>query len=86
MTQEKYRVAVWSGRDEVNKAKANLEFNLAQAVKGSKKDFYKCINDKRKTRQILSPLLNWSGELSTWTTLRMTQRRPRYLIPSKKHS
>ncbi|PKU33022.1 rna-directed dna polymerase from mobile element jockey-like [Limosa lapponica baueri] len=51
--------------NEVRKAKANLELNLARGVKGNKKGFYKYINSKRKTRENVGQLLNGAGELVT---------------------
>lgn len=65
MTQEKYTFAVQSCKDEVRKAKANLELNLGRDVKGNKKGFYKYMNSKEKTRESMSPLLNRAGELVT---------------------
>lgn len=70
--RRKYRDTVWPCRDEVTKAKANVELNLAQAVKGNKKSFCKYINDKKKTGEVLCPVLNRSGELVTARRLRMT--------------
>lgn len=34
------------------KAKSHLEFNLVEGVKNNKKDFFKCIRSKRKTREV----------------------------------
>lgn len=65
MTQEKYTFAVQSCKDEMRKAKANLELNLGRDAKGSKKGFYKYMNSKGKTRESVSALLNRAGELVT---------------------
>ncbi|GAB0179621.1 mitochondrial enolase superfamily member 1 [Grus japonensis] len=51
--------------DQVRKAKALIELNLARAVKGNKKSFYRHISDKRKTRENVSPLQNETGDLVT---------------------
>lgn len=51
VTQRDDRAAVWSCRDRVRKAKANLDLNLVRDVKGNRKAFYKCINSTRKTRE-----------------------------------
>ena len=48
-------------RAEIGKSKAQLEINLASAVKHNKKYFYKYVNSKRKTRESLHPLLD-AGE------------------------
>ncbi|GAB0185935.1 mitochondrial enolase superfamily member 1 [Grus japonensis] len=52
-------------RDEVRKAEAQLELDLAWDVKDNKKGFYKYIGDKRKTRENVGPLLNEMGDLVT---------------------
>jgi len=65
VTQEKYAFPVQSCKDEVRKAKDNLELNLGRNVKGNKKGFYKYMNSKGKTRENVSGLLNRAGELVT---------------------
>ena len=45
-------------REEVGKAKAQLELRLATAVKDNKKSFYKYINGKRRTKDNFHPILN----------------------------
>ncbi|KAK4829028.1 hypothetical protein QYF61_001803 [Mycteria americana] len=49
--------------DEVRKAKAQMELNLARDNKDNKKGFYKYVGDKRKTRENVGPLLNKTGDL-----------------------
>ena len=49
----------------VQKAKACLELNLVRDVKANKKDFYKHISSKRKTRENAGQLLNGTGVLVT---------------------
>ena len=56
-TWEEYRDAVRACRDAMEKAKTHLEFNLAKKVKDNKKGFLKYVNNKRKGREIVSPLL-----------------------------
>lgn len=54
-----------SCKDEVRKAKASLELNLARVVNSNKKGFYKYMNSKGKTREGVSALLIRGGELVT---------------------
>ncbi|GAB0182313.1 mitochondrial enolase superfamily member 1 [Grus japonensis] len=60
---EEYRETVQAARDQVRKAKALIEFNLARDVKGKKKSFYRYVSDKRKTRENVGPLLKETGDL-----------------------
>ncbi|KAF1451556.1 putative RNA-directed DNA polymerase from transposon X-element, partial [Spheniscus demersus] len=57
-TQEGYRDLVRSCREEMRKAKAHLERSLAAVVKDNKKSFYKYINDKKRAKETLHPLLD----------------------------
>jgi len=52
-------------RDQVRKARALMELNLAKDVKGNKKSFYRYVSDKRKTRENVSPLWKEAGDLVT---------------------
>ena len=52
-------------REEVRKAKAQLELRLATAVKENKKSFYKYINGKRRTKENFHPLLDAAGNVTT---------------------
>ncbi|KFW77528.1 hypothetical protein N336_11811, partial [Phalacrocorax carbo] len=63
-----YREIVQAARDQVRKAKALLEIKLARDVKGNKKSFYRCISDKRKTRENVGPLQKETGDLVTQDT------------------
>lgn len=47
----------------VKKAKAQIEFNQVKDIKGNKKGFYKCLNDKRKTKENVGLLLKEAGHL-----------------------
>ncbi|GAB0191324.1 mitochondrial enolase superfamily member 1 [Grus japonensis] len=51
--------------DLVRKAKALIEISLARAVKDNKKSFYRCVSDKRRTRENGGPLWNETGDLVT---------------------
>ena len=63
---EEYRETVRAARDQVRKAKALIELNLARDVKGNKKSFYRYVGDKRKTRENVGPLRKGTGDLVTW--------------------
>ena len=52
-------------REEVRKAKAQLELRLATAVKENKKSFYKYIISKRRTKENFHPLLDAVGNVTT---------------------
>ncbi|KFZ48645.1 hypothetical protein N338_08754, partial [Podiceps cristatus] len=60
---EEYRDAAWLCRDGVRRAKAQLELNLAQDAKNNKKGFYRYINQKRKVKESVLPLLSETGKL-----------------------
>ncbi|KAF1478004.1 putative RNA-directed DNA polymerase from transposon X-element, partial [Eudyptula minor novaehollandiae] len=64
-TQGEYRDLVRSCRKEMRKAKAQLEHNLAAVVKDNKKSFYKYINDKKRAKETLHPLLDAGGNVVT---------------------
>ena len=55
-----------AARDQVRKAKALRELNLARDVKKNKKSFYRYVSDKRKTRENVGPLQKETGDLVTW--------------------
>ncbi|KAK4821758.1 hypothetical protein QYF61_000819 [Mycteria americana] len=50
-------------RDGVRKAKAQLELNLARDAKNTKKGFYRYIDQKRKVKESVPPLMNKNGDL-----------------------
>ena len=62
---EECREIVQTARDQVRKAKALIELNLARDVKGNKKSFYRYISDKRKTRENVGPLQKEMVDLVT---------------------
>ena len=45
-------------RETIRRAKAQLELNMATAIKDNKKCFYKCISNKRRAKENLHPLLD----------------------------
>jgi len=51
--------------DQVRKANALIELNLAGNVKGNKKSVYRYISDKRNTRQNVDPFWKKMGDLVT---------------------
>ena len=63
-TQEKYRGLIRLCREEISKAKAQLEPRLATVVRDNKKCFYKYINHKKKTKDSLHPLLDGRGNIA----------------------
>ncbi|KAK4812942.1 hypothetical protein QYF61_002073 [Mycteria americana] len=63
---KEYREIVRAARDQVRKAKALIELNLARDIKDKKKSFYRYYGDKRKTRENTCPLQKETGDLVTW--------------------
>jgi len=57
-TQEEYRALVRSCREEIRKAKTQLQVRLATVVRHNKKCFYKYINYKKRAKEGLHPLLD----------------------------
>ncbi|GAB0175842.1 mitochondrial enolase superfamily member 1 [Grus japonensis] len=49
----------------MRRAKAQLELNLATAIKDNTKCFYKCIDSKRRAKENLHPLLDAGGNIVT---------------------
>ena len=64
MTQEEYRGLVRSCREEIRKAKAELELRLATVVGYNKKCFYKYINNKETAKESLHPFLHVRGNIA----------------------
>ncbi|KFP56696.1 hypothetical protein N322_04880, partial [Cariama cristata] len=60
---EECREAARLCRDGVRKAKARQELNLEGDAKNNKKDFYRYVNQKRKVKENVPPLMSWAGEL-----------------------
>ena len=59
-TRNDYKDAVRLCRVEIRRSKAQLEINLASAIKDNK-----YVNNKRKTRESLHPLLDAGGNMAT---------------------
>ncbi|KFV08192.1 hypothetical protein N340_06134, partial [Tauraco erythrolophus] len=62
---EEYREIVRATRDQVRKAKALIELNLARDIKGNKKNFYRYVSDKKRSREKVGPLQKEIGDLAT---------------------
>ncbi|KFQ57969.1 hypothetical protein N334_08085, partial [Pelecanus crispus] len=60
---EEYREAARLCREEVRKAKVRMELNLARDIKDNKEGFYRYINQKRKVKESVLPLMNKKGDL-----------------------
>jgi len=64
VTQEEYRDLIRSCREEIRKAKAQLELRLATVVRDNKKCFYKHINNQKRAKESLHPLLDAGGNIA----------------------
>jgi len=54
-SREEYRDAAGLSRDELRRARSQLELNLAKDSKNNKKGFYRYVNHKRKVKECLPP-------------------------------
>ncbi|KAK4820905.1 hypothetical protein QYF61_008137 [Mycteria americana] len=64
-TQEDYKGVARLCREKIRRAKAELELNLATAVKDNKKYFFKYISGKRRAKENLQPLVDGGGNTVT---------------------
>ncbi|KAK4810780.1 hypothetical protein QYF61_008752 [Mycteria americana] len=64
-TQEDYKGVARLCREKIRRAKAELELNLAAAVKDNKKHFFKYISSQRRAKENLHPLLDGGGNTVT---------------------
>ncbi|KAK4823680.1 hypothetical protein QYF61_005651 [Mycteria americana] len=64
-TQEDYKGVARLCREKIRRAKAELELNLAAAVKDNKKHFFKCISSKRRAKENLQPQVGRGGNTVT---------------------
>ncbi|KFU98531.1 hypothetical protein N340_12059, partial [Tauraco erythrolophus] len=62
---EEYKEIVRATRDQVRKAKALIEINLARDIKGNKKNIYRYVRDKKRSRENVSLLWKETGDLAT---------------------
>ncbi|KFV10376.1 hypothetical protein N340_10119, partial [Tauraco erythrolophus] len=66
VAEEEYRAIVRATRDQVRKAKALIELNLARDIKGNKKNFYRYVSDKKRSRENVGLLQKETGDLATF--------------------
>ncbi|KAK4823090.1 hypothetical protein QYF61_025828 [Mycteria americana] len=64
-SQEDYKGVARLCREKIRRAKAELELNLATAVKDNKKYFFKYISSKRRAKENLQPLVDGGGNTVT---------------------
>ncbi|KAK4814671.1 hypothetical protein QYF61_024978 [Mycteria americana] len=64
-TQEDYKGVARLCREKIRRAKAELELNLAAAVKDNKKHFFKYISSNRRAKENLQPLVDGGGNTVT---------------------
>ncbi|KFV02207.1 hypothetical protein N340_13570, partial [Tauraco erythrolophus] len=62
---EEHRVIIQATRDQVRKPKALIELNLVRDIKGNKKNFYRYVSDKKRSRENVGPLRKETGDLAT---------------------
>jgi len=60
-TQEQYRGLVRVSKEEIRKAKAQLELRLTTAVRDNKKCFYKYFDNEKRAKENLHPLFDAGG-------------------------
>jgi len=65
ITWEEYRDAVWTCRDGIRKAKAQMELNSARNVENNKREIYRHTGQKRQAKESVPPLLNEREKLAT---------------------
>ncbi|KAK4822673.1 hypothetical protein QYF61_019040 [Mycteria americana] len=61
VSQEDYKGVVRLCREKIRRDKAELELNLAAAVKDNKKHFFKYISSERRAKENLQPLVDGGG-------------------------
>ncbi|KAK4815791.1 hypothetical protein QYF61_007231 [Mycteria americana] len=64
-TQEDYKGVARLCREKTRRAKAELELNLAAAIKDNKNHFFKYISSKRRAKETLQPLVDGGGNTVT---------------------
>jgi len=65
VASEEYREIVQVAREQVKKAKALTELNIARDVKGNNKAYYRYVSDRKKTRENVGLLHKEAGDLVT---------------------
>ncbi|KAK4822594.1 hypothetical protein QYF61_017326 [Mycteria americana] len=64
-SQEDYKGVARLCKEKIRRAKAELEINVAAAVKDNKKHFFKYISSKRRAKENLQPLVDGGGNTVT---------------------
>lgn len=62
---DEYRDIIQAAKNQVGKAKTQIELNLVRDIKGNKMDFYKYVSDERKSRENVGPLMKEMENLVT---------------------
>ncbi|CAM4689446.1 unnamed protein product [Lepidochelys kempii] len=65
MTRGKYKNIARACRNEIRRAKSQLELQLARDVKSNKKGFFRYVGNKKKAKESVGPLMNEGGNLVT---------------------
>lgn len=52
---EEFRHSAWLCADAVRMAKVQLDLNLAWDAKNNRKSFYRCVSQKRKVKESVTP-------------------------------
>ncbi|KFV17265.1 hypothetical protein N340_13574, partial [Tauraco erythrolophus] len=63
---EEYKEINRATRDQVRKAKALIELNLAKSIKDNKKSIYRYVSDKKRSRENVGPLWKEMGDVASW--------------------
>jgi len=65
VASKEYREMLRAARDQVRKAKALIELNLASDIKGNMKIFYRYVSHRKKARENVGPSRKEMGDLVT---------------------
>jgi len=68
VTLEDYKEVFWASKDQVKKAKTQIELYLARDMKANKTKFYRYVSDKKKVRKDVGPLWKETRDLVTRDT------------------
>lgn len=61
--KDEFRKVAWACKVGAIQAKAQLELRGWKDIKGNKKNFYKCISNKRMNKENVGPFLKGLGDL-----------------------
>ena len=68
MAWEEQKNAIWTCRNGIKKAKAQIELNLVRDVKNNMKGFYGYTCQQSQTKESVPSLINEKGKLATTGT------------------